>query len=188
MKVSEILGKKILDKKVYEIGKIAEITFDKKTFDITHIYGSTGNPISKKYYQFEPNAILALGDYLQVDVDKNEINEYAIEKIPSNDADSIKVNEIIGKKVLDCNGNDSGKITSIEVDFEKHVICDITMAKQASSFGKNLEAKVTQDDIMGLGDYLLLKNEVEFEKEDEKEKEEEDKKEDEEEKVKVDIN
>ena len=186
MNVSEILGKKIIDKNVKDIGKIAEMTFNKKTFELKGVYGSTGNPLTKKYFEIAPDKILALGDYLQVDYDKDDLLASVVDKFQP-DEDTIRVSEFRDKKVLDCNGNEAGKVTGMEVDFEKTIITVLTVGK--SSLGKTEAITIKLEDICGLGDYLLLNKEVNFEentKEEEEEASKDDEKE-EEEKVTVDI-
>lgn len=185
MNVSEILGKKIIDKNVMDTGKIAEMTFNKKTFELTGVYGSTGNPLSKKYFEIQPDKILALGDYLQVDYEKDDLLANVSDKLQT-DEDAIKVSDFKDKKVLDCNGNDSGRVTGIDVDFEQTIITELTIAK--STIGKSTAPQTIEfSDIAGLGDYLLVNKEIIYEEET-KEEEKTDKEEDsEEEKVTVDI-
>ncbi|RAP52183.1 MAG: hypothetical protein BZ137_09100 [Methanosphaera sp. rholeuAM130] len=187
MKTNEIVGKKIIDKNVKEVGKIAEMTFDTKTFKLTGIYGSTGNPISKKYHDFKATDIMAIGDYLQVNVTKEELMENSLDKIPKSEGTNAKSSEIIGKKVLDCNGNDSGKVSSINIDIEKQEITSLNVSK-SSSFTKSSEAKIEQDEITGFGDYILINKTLSFEDDKTGDEEEEKKETPEEEKVDININ
>jgi sporulation protein YlmC with PRC-barrel domain len=184
MKTNEIVGKKIIDKNVKEVGKIAEMTFDTKTFKLTGIYGSTGNPISKKYHDIKPEDIMAIGDYLQIAIPKEELMEASLDKMPKSEKYNVKSSEIIGKKVLDCNGNDSGKVSSIDIDIEKQEIIAINVSK-ASSFTKTEEAKIEQNEITGFGDYILINKTLDFETGEKAEEKSEDASEEEE---KVDIN
>lgn len=191
MKTNEIVGKKIIDKNVKEVGKIAEMTFDTKTFKLTGIYGSTGNPISKKYHDIKPEDIMAIGDYLQVAIPKEDLMENTLEKIPKTEENHAKSSEIIGKKVLDCNGNESGKVASINIDIDKQEITSLILSK-SSSFTKTEEAEINQDEITGFGDYILINKVLEFDgdKKDEQEEEagEYEESEEDEEKVNININ
>ncbi|MBQ6443267.1 MAG: PRC-barrel domain-containing protein [Methanosphaera sp.] len=190
MKTNEIVGKKIIDKNVKEVGKIAEMTFDTKTFKLTGIYGSTGNPISKKYHDIKPEDIMAIGDYLQVSVTKEELMENTMEKIPQSEENHVKSSEIMGKKVLDCNGNESGKVSGINIDIDKQEITSLLLSK-TSSFTKTEEAEIEQDEITGFGDYILINKVLEFvnaKKDDEKEEETQEAQEAEEDEEKVNIN
>lgn len=184
MNVSEILGKKIIDKNVRDVGKIAEMTFNKKTFELIRVYGSTGNPLTKKYFEIEPNKILALGDYLQVDYNKDDLLASVVDKFQLAE-DNIKVSEFKDKKVLDCNGNESGRVVGINVDFEQTVITSLSIGK--SSLGKSATKSIKLSDISGLGDYLLINKELVFEEEAKEEETPKDDDESEKEKVKVDI-
>ena len=73
MNSKEIIGMKIIDKNAKDVAKIAEISFDTKTYGITKIIASTGNPISKKFYEIDPKNILALGDSLLIDTTVEEL-------------------------------------------------------------------------------------------------------------------
>lgn len=185
MKTNEILGKKVLDKNVKEVGKIAEINFDTKNFKLSGIYCSTGNPINKKYYAIKPSSIMALGDYLQISEVKEEIEQNMIDKVPKNDGSTKNSNEIINKKVLNCEGNDSGKVTDIEFDFEKQEITSLTVSK-STSFSKAKSFEISVDEILGFGDYMIINKVLNFEEE-KTEAEEAEEDVPEEEKVKVDI-
>ena len=184
MKTNEILGRKIIDKNVKEVGKIAEITANSKTFKISEIYGSYGSPISKKYFKIETSDVMALGDYLQVNLTKEEIEERATDKISPLPENTIKINGLINKKTLDSNGNECGKISNIDVDFDEMAIKDIIVSK-SSTFGKTDGININESDIMGLGDYLII-NKVIKKESTEEEKDEADEAEDEE-KVNVNI-
>ena len=46
------LEKKLWTKNVKDLAKIAEMTFNTETFKISKIYGSIGNPLSKKILFF----------------------------------------------------------------------------------------------------------------------------------------
>ena len=185
MKTNEILGRKIIDKNVKEVGKIAEITMNPKTFKINGIYGSYGSPISKKYFKVETSEVVALGDYLQVDITKEEIDENSIDKISKLPENIIKVNGLINKKALDSNGNECGKISNIDVDFDEMVIKDLIVSK-SSTFGKSDIINVDKNDIMGLGDYLIINRVIK--KEDIEEESDEADEADDKEKVNVNIN
>jgi len=184
MKTNEIIGKKIIDKNVKEVGKIAEMTFDKKTFKLTGIYASTGNPISKKYHDIKPENIMAIGDYLQTSTLKDELIEDSLDKIPKSDDSDIKSSEIIGKKVLDCNGNDSGKVSAVNIDIENQEITSLTVSK-AATFSKATECEIKQNEITGFGDYILINKTLDFDVEEKYESEEES--DSEEEKVNINV-
>ncbi len=175
MKINEIIGKKVIDKNVMEMGKVAEISFDKKTFKIAGLYASTGNAISKKYIQLQPSKILAIGDFVQVSELQKDLLEHTVDKIPAYDSIA-KANEIIGKKVLDINANDTGKVSDLSIDIDNQIITELSVSKSVSSFGKNVAVTISLDDINAFGDYLLLNKELNFETNEEPKEEKEDEK------------
>ena len=115
MNSKEIIGMKIIDKNAKDVTKIAEISFDTKTYGITKIIASTGNPISKKFYEIDPKNILALGDYLLIDTTVEELSQNKLDKIPESTGTNIKINESVGKTVIDADGNVAGKIANIDM-------------------------------------------------------------------------
>jgi len=185
MNVNDILGKKIIDKNIKDLAKIAEMTFNTETFKISKIYGSVGNPLSKKYYSIEPSEIMGFGDYLQVSLTKEDYEKNILDKIPQSDEEDAKINELVGKKVLNSKGNDNGRITGINIDFENKTITELIVElPNPSSFAKKETMTITKEDIAGLGDYILINKIIEPEVPKDKEEE---KTEDEEEKVEVNI-
>lgn len=184
MNAKDLLGKKIIDKNAMDLAKLADITFDVKTFKISQLYGSLGNPISKKYYGIGADKVLAIGDYIQVDDSVEEIEDKLIEKIPEIDENSIKANGLLGKTVLNANGNVLGKVSNVDVDLKSFKIDYITVSGNSSSFGQSKEStNINQSDIGSVGDYILINKVI-----DTKEKSKETKTEEEsEEKVEVNI-
>ncbi len=67
----------------------------------------------------------------------------------------MKITELIGKKVLDNDDNDVGKLQDIDIDLEEVVINDITINSNEVSIRKNA-FKITPDMISKVGDYILL--------------------------------
>ncbi|MBE6493399.1 MAG: hypothetical protein E7Z84_02165 [Methanosphaera stadtmanae] len=191
MNINEILGKKIIDKNIKDLAKIAEMTFNTETFKISKIYGSVGNPLSKKYYPIEPSEIIGFGDYLQVSLTQEDCEKNKLDKIPTSEEKDATINEIIGKKVLNTKGNDNGRVSGINLDFEEKIITGLTIElPNTSSFGKKNIMTITKNDIAGIGDYILINKVIKSEETEDKKEETEDKEEeteDEEEKVEVSI-
>lgn len=67
----------------------------------------------------------------------------------------MKTSKIIGKKVLDCNANDVGKIQDIDIDIKSNTINEIIINSGELSLRK-VNCTVTPDMIAQVGDYLLL--------------------------------
>lgn len=182
MNAKDLLGKKIIDKKARDLAKLAEIELDMKTFTIAKVYGSIGNPISKKYYEITSDNILAVGDYVQVSKTIEELEDELLDKIPESAEKTVKINKLIGKTVLDSDGNIAGKVSNIDLDLEKFGIEGFKITGQSSSFVKSKkETELTKDDITSIGDYIIINKVITEEKEEEES-------EDSEESVNVDIN
>lgn len=185
MNARDLLGMKIINKEAKDVAKVAEINIDVKTYKITKIYGSIGNPISKKYYEIDPDEVIALGDYLLIETKLNDLEGNTLDKIPKATGNNVKVNDIIGKTVLDAEGNVAGKVSNVDSDFENFEVNNITITK-SSSFGMSKDNNIIlKDDISSIGDYVIV-NKI-FKKTEEPDDKEKEEKNDDTEKVKVDI-
>lgn len=88
MKVSELLGKKVLDKNAMEIGKVSEVDLMPKEGVINTITVSTGEMwVRNKTFEIKTSDIGQVGDYLILNLEEAEIegmveeeNEKAPEK------------------------------------------------------------------------------------------------------------
>lgn len=179
MNAKDLLGKKIIDKKARDLAKLAEIDLNMKTFSIAKVYGSVGNPINKKYYEITADSILAVGDYVQVSETAEELEEKLLDKLPESEEKTVKINNLIGKIVLDSEGNTAGKVSNIDLDLENFVINGFTISGQSSSFVKSKKENViNKEDITSIGDYIIINKVISEEKEES---------EDSEDSVKVDI-
>ena len=157
MNAKDLLGKKIIDKTARDLAKLAEIEINVKTFTIAKIYGSTGNPLSKKYYDIGANDILAVGDYIQVSKTIETLEEEILDKIPESEEKIVKINNLIGKTVLDSEGNVTGKVSNVDINLNNFKIENISISSSSSSFGISKEEKTcTQDDITSIGDYIII--------------------------------
>lgn len=175
MDAKDLLGKKIIDKKARDLAKLAEIELDMKTFSIAKVYGSVGNPLSKKYYEITSDKILAVGDYVQVSNTIEELEDELLDKIPESTEKNVKINKLIGKTALDSEGNIAGKVSNIDLDLEKFEIIGFNISEQSSSFVKaKKENEITKDDISSIGDYIIINKVFTEEKEEESEEESED--------------
>ena len=67
----------------------------------------------------------------------------------------MKTSKIIGKKVLDCNANDVGKVQDVDIDIKSNNINEIIINSGELSLRK-VNIEVTPDMIAQVGDYLLL--------------------------------
>ncbi|RAP45146.1 MAG: hypothetical protein BZ135_06715 [Methanosphaera sp. rholeuAM6] len=168
MNAKDLLGKKIIDKNAKDLAKLAEIDINIKTFTISKIYGSIGNPISKKYYDITSDNILAVGDYIQVAETADELEGKLLDKIPESEENRMKINNLIGKTVLNSEGNITGKVVNLDIDLTTFKINGLSISNSSSTFGKpKNEAVITQEDILGIGDYIIINKTLNEEKEEE---------------------
>ncbi len=74
MKVTEFLGRRVVDKKAMEIGKISDLIIEPKESIITGIQISTGEFGLRRTDLFiTPDDIDEIGDYILLKVSKDEI-------------------------------------------------------------------------------------------------------------------
>ncbi|HIH34884.1 MAG TPA: hypothetical protein HA277_03875 [Methanosphaera sp.] len=68
----------------------------------------------------------------------------------------MKTSKIIGKKVLDCEANEIGKVSDIDIDLKSNVINKVIINTGELSLRK-VNYDVTPAMIAQVGDYILLK-------------------------------
>jgi sporulation protein YlmC with PRC-barrel domain len=74
MKVSELMGRRVLDKNAMEIGKVSEIDLMPKEGVINTITISTGEVwLRNKTFEIKPSNIQQVGDYLILNLEEAEI-------------------------------------------------------------------------------------------------------------------
>ena len=74
MKVSDFFGRRVLDKKANEIGKVADMVIKPKEGIITSIIISTSDfGLTRKDLEIETADIEEVGDYLLLNVEKAEL-------------------------------------------------------------------------------------------------------------------
>lgn len=84
MKSSKLIGKKVIDSDIKEIGKINDIDIDTNSFNVNKIFvinsGELG--LKKINYEVTPEMIDGIGDYLLLKIPKSEIPSDKKEEIP----------------------------------------------------------------------------------------------------------
>ena len=74
MKVSELMGRRVLDKNAMEIGKVSEIDLMPREGVINTITISTGEVwLRNKTFEIKPSNIQQVGDYLILNLEEAEI-------------------------------------------------------------------------------------------------------------------
>lgn len=74
MKVSELMGRKVLDKNAMEIGKVSDVDLMPKEGIINTITISTGEVwVRNKTFEIKPSDIQQVGDYILLNLEEAEI-------------------------------------------------------------------------------------------------------------------
>jgi sporulation protein YlmC with PRC-barrel domain len=156
MKASEFIGMKVLDKEANEVGKVAEIAVVFKKCLVDKIFISIGSALSKKYLVIVDEDIAEVGDYLQLNIDKEGIyDKVKVDKIEEFLGEGTKFKDFMGKTVLSINGMEIGKITDMEIDPKGCLIHNILVTTGGTLSKKHL--MISDEDINAMGDYMILK-------------------------------
>lgn len=70
MKIKQVLGMKVLDRRGLEVGKVNDVEFDPKNFAILHIEAKSG---FRRKYKIKPEWIASIGEYMLLNVEKSEV-------------------------------------------------------------------------------------------------------------------
>lgn len=156
MKASEFIGMKVLDKEANEVGKVAEITILFKECLLDKIFISIGSALNKKFLVVVDDDIAEVGDYLQLKLNKQEIEEQVtVDKIDKFLGKGTRYNEFMGKTVLTKSGMDVGKISDLMIDPKGCLIHNVMVATGGTFNKKHL--MISDEDIEAMGDYLIIK-------------------------------
>lgn len=155
MKASEFVGMKVLDKEANEVGKVDEIAVVFGRCLVNKIFISVGSALNKKYLVIVNDDITEVGDYLQLKLNKKEIEEHKVDKIDDNLGNGTRFNDFTGKTVLTINGMEVGKVTDMVIDPKGCIIHNIIVTSGNALNKKNL--MISNEDISVMGDYLILK-------------------------------
>ena len=156
MKASEFIGMKVLDKEANEVGKVAEIAVVFKKCLVDKIFISIGSALNKKYLVIVDEDIAEVGDYLQLKIDKEGINEKVkVDKIEEFLNKGTRFKDFIGRTVLTINGMEVGKITDMVIDPKGCLIHNIIVTTGGTLNKKHL--MISDEDINAMGDYMILK-------------------------------
>lgn len=156
MKASEFIGMKVLDSEANEVGKVAEIAVVFKKCLLDKVFISIGSAINKKYLVIVDNDIAEVGDYLQLKLNRKEIDEQVkVDKIEEFLGKATRYKEFMGKTVLTKAGMDVGKISDMMIDPKGCLIHNIVVTTGGTLNKKHL--MISDDDIEAMGDYLIIK-------------------------------
>jgi len=156
MKASEFIGMKVIDKEANEIGKVAEIAVLFKQCLLDKVFISVGSALNKKFLVVVDDDIAEVGDYLQLKLNTQEIEEQVkVDKIEKFLGKGTRYNEFIGKTVLNKTGMDVGKISDLMIDPKGCLIHNIVVTTGGTFNKKHL--MISDEDIEAMGDYLIIK-------------------------------
>lgn len=156
MKASEFIGMKVLDSEANEVGKVAEIAILFKKCLLDKVFISIGSALNKKYLVVVDEDIAEVGDYLQLKLNKKEIDENVkVDKIEDFLGKGTKYKEFLGKTVLTKSGMDVGKISDMMIDPKGCLIHNIVVTTGGTFNKKHL--MISDEDIEAMGDYLIIK-------------------------------
>lgn len=161
MKASEFIGMKVITKEARDLGKVAELSIKLKNglvdmiFMVDTIFISTGSALSKKYIAVAEDDVLVVGDYVQLNVDSEEIDKRVkLDKIEDLSPKGSHFKDFVGKVVLTKDGIEVGKISDMVLDPNGFLVPNVIVAT-----GKTFNKKrliISEDDIDRVGDYILL--------------------------------
>ncbi len=156
MKASEFIGMKVLDKETNEIGKVEEITIAFKQCLIEKIFISIGSALNRKYLVVVNDDIAEVGDYLQLNINKAEIEDQVkVDKIDDFIENGFKYKDFVGKTVLTQSGIEVGNVNDVMIDPKGCLVHEIVVTTGNALNRKYL--KISDEDIQAIGDYVILK-------------------------------
>lgn len=94
MKTSKIIGKKVIDSNIIEIGKVHDIDIDINSYNINKIFITDSGELGlrKVNYEVTPDMISRIGDYVLLNIPKSEIPSDKKEEVP--DIEIVKPSEL----------------------------------------------------------------------------------------------
>jgi sporulation protein YlmC with PRC-barrel domain len=156
MKASEFIGMKVLDKEANEVGKIADLVIKLKKCMVEKIIIATGGTLSKKFFAVVEGDLAEIGDYVQLKLDNEAINQIAkADKLDDLMPIGTQFKDIVGKTVLSMDAMEIGKIEDLEIDPKGCLIHNVMVATGGTFSKKHL--LISDEDIQNLGDYIILK-------------------------------
>ena len=121
MKVSDFIGMQVIDIEAKEVGKIEDLAVILKKCMVEQIFFSTGSTLNKKYYSVKEEDLAAIGDYVQLKLDGNDLeNKIKVDKIDDLVAKEKRYKEIVGKIVLAPEEED-GLAVAVDISKEAHI-------------------------------------------------------------------
>jgi sporulation protein YlmC with PRC-barrel domain len=155
MKVSDFIGMKVIDIEAKEVGKVEDLAVGMKKCVVEQIFTSTGSTLSKKYFAIKEDDLAAIGDYVQLKLDGNALeNKIKVDKIEDLVAKEARFKNLVGKFVLAQGGMEVGKIEDLVIDPAECLIHNVIISMGGTFSRKHI--MISNDDIAEIGDYMIL--------------------------------
>ncbi|MGZ7135866.1 MAG: PRC-barrel domain-containing protein [Methanobacterium sp.] len=156
MKASEFIEMKVLNKEANEVGKIADLAMNLKKCLVDKIIIVEGGTLSKKYFAVTENDLAEIGDYVQLKLDKDAMNDVSkVEKIEDLMENEFHFKDYVGKSVISSDAMNVGKIDDMIIDPKQCLIHQVQVSTGGTFSKKHLI--ISDVDIEHTGDYVLLK-------------------------------
>jgi sporulation protein YlmC with PRC-barrel domain len=156
MKASEFIGMKVLNKEANDVGKIADIAINLKKCHLDKIIIVEGGTLSKKYFAVTEEDLAEIGDYVQLKLGKEEMNQIEKkDKVEDLMGDESHFKDYVGKIVISEDALNVGKIEDMIIEPKECLIHQVVVST-GGTFNKK-QLIISDADINHIGDYVLLK-------------------------------
>jgi sporulation protein YlmC with PRC-barrel domain len=138
------------------VGKIADLAMNLKKCLVDKVIIVTGGTLKKKYFAVVENDLAEIGDYVQLKLDKQELDEVTkVDKIDALMKNEFHYKDLVGKPVLSEDAMEVGKIEDMVIDPKECLIHNILVSTGGTLSKKHLV--ISDVDIKHIGDYVMLK-------------------------------
>lgn len=156
MKATEFIGMHVIDKEANDVGKIAEMAIKLQKCMVNRIFISVGGALSKKYFAIAEGDIAEIGDYVQLNLDKEEINEKSmVDNLENMLSLGSRFKDLVGKVVITQKGMEVGKVSDMIIDPKGCLIHNVVI-NTGTTFNKK-SLIIAEENISAIGDYMILK-------------------------------
>ena len=156
MKASEFIGMKVLNKEANDIGKITDLAVNLKECHLDKIIIVEGGTLSKKYFAVTEDDLAEIGDYVQLKLGKNDMEEIEKkDKVEDLMGDESHFKDYVGKTVISEDAMNVGKIEDMVIEPKQCLIHQVIIST-GGTFNKK-QLIISDADINHIGDYVLLK-------------------------------
>jgi sporulation protein YlmC with PRC-barrel domain len=158
MKASDFIGRTVIDSKGHEVGKVDNIFLKPTESLLSRIVVSTGPVLNRKQFAITNEDIVALGDYIILNIDSAEIDKRISESKSTLELlkrENVGYKDLLKKIVISCNGVAVGTVDDLIIEPQKCLLETIVVKPKFDLSKHNVVIKY--DDILDIKDYLVLK-------------------------------